>query len=160
MDRRNANGGQNCVQSSSEVVSWLSNTLHQVMNVDGETIRKGVVLSALLLSIMNNSSTQLAGFVSFQEKNDEKCVFEINHIYVQMSKRRNESDNFSHYEMIIADNSEGNKKGMAVLTAKSVDRELVEMDCSGMRENVIIDLNEEGRRWEGGELNGKPFGFG
>ena len=34
------------------------------------------------------------------------------------------------------------------------------MDCSGMKENVIIDLNEGGRRWEGGELNGKPFGFG
>ena len=29
-----------------------------------------------------------------------------------------------------------------------------------MKENVIIDLNTEGRRWEGGELNGKPFGFG
>ena len=43
---------------------------------------------------------------------------------------------------------------MAVLTAKSFESELVEMDCSGMRENVIIDLNEEGRRWEGGELNG------
>ena len=49
---------------------------------------------------------------------------------------------------------------MAVLNADGVDSELVEMDCSGMRENVIIDLNEEGRRWEGGELNGKPFGFG
>ena len=64
-----------------------------------------------------------------------------------------------HYEMIIADNSEKNKR-MAVLTAESLGSELVEMDCSGMRENVIIDLNEEGRRWEGGELNGKPFGFG
>ena len=51
----------------------------------------------------------------------------------------------SYYELIIADKSDGNKK-MAVLTAESVDSELVEMDCSGMRENVIIDLNEEGRR--------------
>ena len=62
--------------------------------------------------------------------------------------------------MIIANNSDDGKKRMAVLTAKSVDSELVEMDCSGMREDVIIDLNEEGRRWEGGELNGKPFGYG
>ena len=29
-----------------------------------------------------------------------------------------------------------------------------------MKENMIIDLNRDGRRWEGGELNGKPFGFG
>ena len=49
---------------------------------------------------------------------------------------------------------------MAVFTAESLDSELIEMDCSGMRDNVIIDLNSEGRRWEGGELNSKPFGFG
>ena len=46
------------------------------------------------------------------------------------------------------------------VTADGLESELIEMDCSGMRENEIIDLNEEGRRWEGGELNGKPFGFG
>ena len=49
---------------------------------------------------------------------------------------------------------------MTVLTADGIDSELIEMDSSEMRENEIIDLNEEGRRWEGGELNGKPFGFG
>ena len=53
-----------------------------------------------------------------------------------------------YYELIIADNPDDDKKKMIVLTAESVDSELVEMDCSGMRENVIIDLNEEGRRWE------------
>ena len=49
---------------------------------------------------------------------------------------------------------------MTVLTAERIESELFEMDCSGMKEDAIIDLNEEGRRWEGGELNGKPFGFG
>ena len=73
-----------------------------------------------------------------------------------------ENGEFSHYELIIADNSDedGKRKRMTILTAESVESELVEMDCSEMKENVIIDLNEEGRRWEGGELNGKPFGFG
>ena len=46
------------------------------------------------------------------------------------------------------------------LTANGLESELIEMDSSGMKENEIIDLNREGRRWEGGELNGKPFGFG
>ena len=59
----------------------------------------------------------------------------------------------------IAEFSESNKQ-MALLTADGIESELVELDCSGMRENEIIDLNEEGRRWEGGEWNGKPFGFG
>ena len=65
----------------------------------------------------------------------------------------------SHYELIIADYSDGEKR-MIVLTAESLESELVELDCNGMREDEIIDLNREGRRWEGGELNGKPFGFG
>ena len=49
---------------------------------------------------------------------------------------------------------------MTVLTADGLESELIEMDSSRMKENEIIDLNVEGRRWEGGELNGKPFGFG
>ena len=79
----------------------------------------------------------------------------------------NDNDNdfdFSHYELIIAEHRNNNNNNhnnrMFVYNAESVGSELVEMDSSGMRENVIIDLNEEGRRWEGGELNGKPFGFG
>ena len=77
-----------------------------------------------------------------------------------MSRKRNENDEFPHYELIIADNNSEGKKRMTVLTAKSLESELIEMDCSGMKEDMIIDLNREGRRWEGGELNGKPFGFG
>jgi len=42
--------------------------------------------------------------------------------------------------MIIADNS-NRKKRIAVLTAECFESELIEMDSSGMRENVIIDLN-------------------
>ena len=63
------------------------------------------------------------------------------------------------YQFIIADKSD-DKKRMNVLFATSPDSELFELSIYGMRETVIIDLNREGRRWEGGELNGKPFGFG
>ena len=74
----------------------------------------------------------------------------------------NDDGELYHYELILADNnSDGNgKKRMIVLTAESFESELIEMACSGMKENAIIDLNREGRRWEGCELNGKPFGFG
>ena len=87
-------------------------------------------------------------------------MFRMDNYHIQF-ERKQMNGMFSKYVIIVADNSDGNKKKrMAVLTAESVDSELREMDCSGMRENVIIDLNEEGRRWEGGELDGKPFGFG
>ena len=91
---------------------------------------------------------------------NERVLFYADDYFMQLCRKMGENGEFDHYELIVADNSDGKKKRMAVLTAESVDSELVEMDCSGMRENMIIDLNEEGRRWEGGELNGKPFGFG
>ena len=42
----------------------------------------------------------------------------------------------------------------------SEGEELVEVDLSELKENEIIDLNEEGRRWEGGVLKGEVFGYG
>ena len=42
----------------------------------------------------------------------------------------------------------------------SEGEELVEMDLSELKENEIIDLNDEGRRWEGGVLKGEVFGYG
>ena len=83
----------------------------------------------------------------------------IGDYHIQLCQVIIKKDETAYYELIIADNSDGEKR-MTVFTAESLDSELVEMDCSGMREDVIIDLNREGRRWEGGELNGKPFGFG
>ena len=38
--------------------------------------------------------------------------------------------------------------------------ELIEVDLSELKENEIIDLNDEGRRWEGGVLKGEVFGYG
>ena len=42
----------------------------------------------------------------------------------------------------------------------SEGEELLEMDLSELKENEIIDLNEEGKRWEGGVLKGEVFGYG
>ena len=115
----------------------------------GESVN-GIVLLSLLRSLLSEPSVCKTAYVDL--KNDVVTgdgLFEIGYYHVQISRRRNENGNISHYELIIAENSDGNdNKRMAVLTAESVDSELVEMDCSGMRENVIIDLNEEGRRWE------------
>ena len=124
------------------------------MNINGEKID----VFAFLQALVRNFSIQPNDLDDLQRMENKTTIFVKDPYHIQM-KTYFDHNRLPHYQFIIADNSDGNKK-MAVLTADSVDSELVEMDCSGMRENVIIDLNREGRRWEGGELNGKPFGFG
>ena len=110
--------------------------------------------------MLKNSSIHSTSYSDLKHSDIIAGLFvKDNQYYLQLTVKRNENDEFDHYELIIADKSDSNKK-MTVLTADGLESELIEMDSSGMRENVIIDLNEEGRRWEGGELNGKPFGFG
>ena len=118
----------------------------------------GIVLSSLLLHLLSNPSASKTAFVDLKNENGDG-LFAIGDYHIQMSRKRNASSDISYYELIIADSSEGNQR-MVVLSTKSVESELIEMDCSEMREDMIIDLNREGRRWEGCELNGKPFGFG
>ena len=152
---------QNDSNHMSSMIELLPINFQSLLNVDEDQVGRGMTLSRFLQLILETASISQIGYVDLQNgvMND---VFDVgNSCYIQLSKRSNgNSEEISHYELIIADNSDSEKMSMAVLTAESVDSELVEMDCSGMRENVIIDLNEEGRRWEGGELNGKPFGFG
>ena len=122
----------------------------------------GIVLSSLLRSLSSNPSVSNNVYIDLKNGNgDWNGLFEIDNNHIQISKR-GENGEVSCYELIIADNSDGNgkKKRMAILTAERFESELIGMDCSGMREDVIIDLNRGGCRWEGGELNGKPFGFG
>ena len=130
--------------------------------MDEQVFDDELVLSVLLQSLMNNEFVHQTGYINLQTSRIECCLFDKDEYYIQINEKLYENGEFSHYELIIADNNsdENGKKRMVVLTAKSLESKLIEMDCSGMRENVIIDLNREGRRWEGGELNGKPFGFG
>ena len=125
--------------------------LQQILDVDEERIRGGVNLSSFLRHLVNNSSIHLSYTIHLQTNSIVNGVCEMNNYHIQLSSSRgNENGDFDCFELIIADNSDedGNKR-MAVLTAESLESELVEMDCSGMREDVIIDLNFGGCRWEG-----------
>ena len=133
----------------------------QTVNYDYVDRNPNVIMpSSLRHSILANSSPSTSAYVDLKNSiDDEYGLVDIGNFRVQMYCLKNENDEFNHYELIIADNSDGHKK-MTVLTADGIESELIELDSSRMKENEIIDLNEEGRRWEGGELNGKPFGFG
>ena len=134
--------------------------IHDIKSGFGHDIGEGVDFSSLLCFIANNPNIHLAGYIDLQSIDNMVGLLQTGNYHIQVNQSSN-SGKLCHYELIIVDSSDdGNKKRMAVLTAESLESELVEMDCSGMRENVIIDLNRGGRRWEGGELNGKPFGFG
>ena len=132
--------------------------MYAIMNMDGFEI-EAFTLSKLLQIVLNNSSIYKTGCINLENLQFVSGLFEIFTYCCQFNSKSGISSKSSYYELIIADKSDRNKK-MAVLTADGIESELIEMDSSGIRENVIIDLNEEGRRWEGGELNGKPFGFG
>ena len=138
----------------------LMNFLQAVIYHDIDINPNEIMLLSFLHSILSNPSVYTSAYIDLKKLSDiDYGLFEIGDFRVQICCIKNENDGFDHYELIIADNSDG-KKRMTVLTAKGIESELIELDSSGMKENEIIDLNVEGRRWEGGELNGKPFGFG
>ena len=65
--------------------------------------------------------------------------------------------------LIIAEYSGTNNKQMnrmCVLTANTLNDVLTEMDTSDLQENAILELNRKGRRWKGGLLHNRPFGYG
>ena len=127
---------------------------------DQELIAERLIYSKLLKSVVSNLFCHVGGYVNLNNC-EINGVVEMGNFHFQFNRREYENGNFSHYELIAVENfDENGNKRMAVLTADSLESELVEVDCSEMKENIVIDLNEEGRRWEGGELNGKPFGFG
>ena len=55
----------------------------------------------------------LLGLVHLTNYDKSYGVFEMDGYYPQFSRRRNENGEFSNYELIVADNSDG-KKRMAV----------------------------------------------
>ena len=133
--------------------------LHQMLSLDEQSFTNGIILSTFLNSVLNQDHIYSTCLMNLQYSIIERGIFKRSKTLAQLSRIKNEIDEIDYYELIIADNSEGNKR-MVVLTADGLESELIEMDSSGMHENEIIDLNFEGRRWEGGELKGKPFGFG
>ena len=51
-------------------------------------------------------------------------------------------------------------KWMKVRERKKENEEWNEISLDGLKHHDIIDLNENGDRWEGDSLNGNPFGYG
>ena len=52
------------------------------------------------------------------------------------------------------------EKWMKVREKRENEVDWIEMDESEIKKGDIIDLNENGVRWEGDSLNGNPFGYG
>ena len=52
------------------------------------------------------------------------------------------------------------EKSMKVKTRNKKSSEWIEMNMDSFIKNDIVDLNENGTRWEGDSLNGSPFGYG
>ena len=51
-------------------------------------------------------------------------------------------------------------KWMKVRERKAEDEEWIEISLDELKHHDIIDLKENGERWEGDSLNGNPFGYG
>ena len=131
----------------------------EVLNTDKQDIWEKVKYSIFINAVLHNPSIYSAYYTNIRQKDVVKGLCKKGNYYFQVNYHEIEMGKSTWYRLIVADNSDDNKR-MAVLFAKNIEGKLIEMDCSGMREDVIIDLNFGGRRWEGGELNGKPFGFG
>ena len=52
------------------------------------------------------------------------------------------------------------EKSMKVKTRNKNSSEWIEMNMDSFIKNDIVDLNENGTRWEGDSLNGSPLGYG
>ena len=105
----------------SERDEWISIFLKRVMDAKEEGIRmEGMVLRDFLKSIVNNPSIHSVYTINLQNNLIVNGVCEMNSYYhFQLGVERVDHGEVSHYELVIADNSDG-KKRMAVLTAESV----------------------------------------
>ena len=65
------------------------------------------------------------------------------------------SKNENEVELMIV-----NVKNHSMRILRGGEEEMNEVDLNELKENDIIDLNDEGRRWEGGVLKGEVFGYG
>ena len=123
------------------LLSELFMNFIQIINYDDvDRNPNGIILFSLLHSILSNPSISISASIDLKLSDNEYGLFEIGDFCVQICCLKNENDEFNHYELTIADKSDGNKR-MTVLTADRIDSELIEMDSSGMKENEIIDLN-------------------
>ena len=136
----------------------------QSLGID-DTTPHSLSLIDLLQLMSKNRFVSSSCYTHLQDANNIRGIFIFHHYFLQLYRKviSNSSSSSSFYQLILSTNPNNNlddKKEMVVLTADNLESTLAELDISKMNKNVIIDLNAEGRRWEGGELNDKPFGFG
>ena len=121
----------------------------------------GMTIYSLLLLLTKNKSAVFIQLIDLTKNTIgfDDGVIECDNYQIQYCENAIEHCEYelTEHRFIIADVL---TKKMSILISPFLDSFFIEYDISAMKENVIIDLNEEGRRWEGGELNGKPFGFG
>ena len=128
------------------------------VNCSGMTIRD---LIDVLNEVYTHSSSSFD--ISTNTVISQSNVMEVGHYHIQLHNPQttdsvqSSSSTTNEIQLIIADTE---KKEEFVLISSSLDSYFVELDMSGLQENVILDLNREGRRWEGGLLKRKRFGFG
>lgn len=85
---------------------------------------------------------------------DWNAVFRCDKIYMAMYK------SISRTHLITLALCDSIQREMVVLTAETLDCPFVDYDLSGLISESILDINSQGRRWEGPVLNNKPFGYG
>ena len=147
--------------STTTAISFFEKHVIPAMNNITEELSSGMTLNTLVeIMIKLNTYSNLSLNLTNGEVDFQNGITQIDNYTIQTSTKpsnRNNNDKLIDHEVIIVD---VDKKEMTVLMSPNKSSLFIEMDSSGMKENEIIDLNREGRRWEGGELNGKPFGFG
>ena len=78
---------------------------------------------------------------------------------------RKDGNVYSHSEIIDNDiiriiECDKDEKWMKVKSHQSNSLECDELDFNEVKKGIIIDLNENGERWEGASLKDSPFGYG
>ena len=72
--------------------------------VDDDSTFTSLTLFTLLQSISNNYSCQFVAYYDLGYFDVGNGLFEIGDFHIQLSGKQNEKGEFSHYELIIADN--------------------------------------------------------
>ena len=137
-------------QEEKPISIWLG-------EVFGSGNNKNVV--QIMNSLLNDKAARFTGSINIQDKNREIGIIEKGPIRIQIHEEKK-----GEYWMIVADCDM--KKNLIVRNVNSSEEKMGRMDLdldlnldldekgNGWEECGVIDLNNSGRHWEGGVLNG------
>ena len=104
----------------------------------------------ILANVISHESVHITGFCDITEGNGQ-AVLEFDDMHVSLSYNQDHI-----FQAVFANSTD--KKMQQLLISEGIPT-LVELS-SEESESTIIDLNFDGRRWEGCAKNGNPFGYG